>query len=70
MMRWRGAAGRASLTRMGSALATIVHLDADAFFVSVELAKRPELRGKRVAVGGRERGIISVSYTHLTLPTN
>jgi DNA polymerase IV len=38
---------------------TIVHLDADAFFVSVELAKRPELRGKKVAVGGRERGIIS-----------
>jgi DNA polymerase-4 len=41
------------------ALATIVHLDADAFFVSVELARRPELRGKKVAVGGRERGIIS-----------
>jgi DNA polymerase-4 len=40
-------------------LATIVHLDADAFFVSVELAKRPELRGKKVAVGGRQRGIIS-----------
>lgn len=40
-------------------LTTIVHLDADAFFVSVELAKRPELRGKKVAVGGRERGIIS-----------
>ncbi len=44
---------------MAAALATIVHLDADAFFVSVELAKRPELRGKKVAVGGRERGIIS-----------
>lgn len=40
-------------------LATIVHLDADAFFVSVELAQRPELRGKKVAVGGRQRGIIS-----------
>lgn len=48
---------------MPPALATIVHLDADAFFVSVELAKRPELRGKKVAVGGRERGIIaSASY--------
>lgn len=44
---------------MASPLATIVHLDADAFFVSVELARRPELRGKRVAVGGRQRGIIS-----------
>ncbi|MSU50321.1 MAG: DNA polymerase IV [Opitutus sp.] len=38
---------------------TIVHLDADAFFVSCELALRPELRGKKCAVGGRERGIIS-----------
>jgi len=40
-------------------LPTIVHLDADAFFVSCELALRPELRGKKTAVGGRERGIIS-----------
>ena len=38
---------------------TIVHLDADAFFVSVEQALDPTLRGKKVAVGGRERGIIS-----------
>jgi len=37
----------------------IVHLDADAFFVSCELALKPELRGKKCAVGGRERGIIS-----------
>lgn len=44
-------------------LPTIVHLDADAFFVSVELALRPELRGRKVAVGGRQRGIIaSASY--------
>lgn len=40
-------------------LPTIVHLDADAFFVSVEQALNPTLRGKKVAVGGRERGIIS-----------
>jgi len=41
-------------------LPTIVHLDADAFFVSCELARRPELRGKRCAVGGGpQRGIIS-----------
>ena len=38
---------------------TVVHLDADAFFVSVEQALDPSLRGKKVAVGGRERGIIS-----------
>lgn len=40
-------------------LPTIVHLDADAFFVSCEQALRPELRGTKCAVGGRERGIIS-----------
>jgi len=44
---------------MSRALPTIVHLDADAFFVSVEQALNPSLRGKKVAVGGRERGIIS-----------
>jgi DNA polymerase-4 len=48
---------------MTPALSTIVHLDADAFFVSVELAVQPEYRGKKVAVGGSDRGIIaSASY--------
>lgn len=41
----------------------IVHLDADAFFASVEQASDPQLRGKPVAVGGERRGIIaSASY--------
>lgn len=44
---------------MSRPLPSIIHLDADAFFVSCELALRPELRGKKCAVGGRERGIIS-----------
>ena len=37
----------------------IVHLDADAFFVACEQARDPSLRGKKCAVGGTERGIIS-----------
>ena len=46
-----------------SDLPLIVHLDADAFFVSCELTLQPALRGKKCAVGGRERGIIaSASY--------
>lgn len=52
----RGLPGNFAVLR---SLPTIVHLDADAFFVSCELARRPELRGKKCAVGGRERGIIS-----------
>ena len=44
---------------MAALLPLIVHLDADAFFVSCELSLRPDLRGTKCAVGGRERGIIS-----------
>src|SRR5204863_108169 len=42
---------------------SIVHLDADAFFASVEQASDVRLRGKPVAVGGEKRGIVaSASY--------
>jgi nucleotidyltransferase/DNA polymerase involved in DNA repair len=42
---------------------SIVHLDADAFFASVEQSDDARLRGKPVAVGGQKRGIIaSASY--------
>src|ERR1700728_212246 len=55
----------APLELPAEASASILHVDMDAFFVSVELLARPELRGHAVVVGGArdQRGVVtSASY--------
>jgi DNA polymerase-4 len=53
-----------SAESVDSSSATILHVDMDAFFASVELLDRPELRGKPVIIAGESGRSVVTSATY------
>ncbi|MFI7589427.1 DNA polymerase IV [Spongisporangium articulatum] len=61
----RGSGGRTpeSLLSQDDTGCTVLHVDMDAFYASVELIDRPELKGRPVIVGGGGRSVVlSATY--------
>ena len=48
-------------THFSALYSTIMHVDMDAFYASVEQLDFPEYRGKPIAVGGMDKGVISTA---------